>query len=340
MSSYVDDTTCFLTSDSSFAALDVTLHLCQSASGSLLNRTKTHGLWPGHWRARKDRPLDTSWSSKDIKILGLVYTPTYSDMITYNWKAILDKFRAALSVWKRRDLYIHGRAKVISVFALSKVYYTARILTMPVHYARQFEREICSFIWDDRQPLVKRSVCIGPVAQGDSTSLIFLTVDTESLYGPDTQQMVTFARHWLRPIGIYRLGLAIFASANWQPPAQLYSNMPTFYRNLFQIWRKHGGNRIPRRPRTKEVSIGEPLWENNMIVDRHHHPLYYPSLARSGFITVGDLNTVSSTIYYFVKSAIPAHWCDLPHAQEVRTPCWTEQLALFANSRPFAFIRF
>ena len=165
MSSYVDDTTCFLTSDSSFAALDVTLHLCQSASGSLLNRSKTHGLWLGPWRAHKDRPLDTSCSSKDIKILGLAYTPTYSDMITYNWKAILDRFRSALSVWKRRDLSIHGRAKVISVFALSKVYYTARILTMPFHYARKFEREIWSFIWDDRQPPIKRSVCIGPVAQ-------------------------------------------------------------------------------------------------------------------------------------------------------------------------------
>ena len=104
--------------------------------------------------------------------------------------------------------------------------------------------------------------------------------------------------------------------------------MPPFYRNLIQIWRKHGGNRIPRQPRTKEEAMGEQLWGNNMIVDRHHQPLYYPSLARSGFITVGDLltkpqpasNTVSSTIYYIVKSAIPAHWWNLPHGQEVRTP--------------------
>ena len=45
VSSYADDTTCFLTSDSSFVALDVTLDLYQSASGSLLNRSKTRGLW-------------------------------------------------------------------------------------------------------------------------------------------------------------------------------------------------------------------------------------------------------------------------------------------------------
>ena len=136
---------------------------------------------------------------------------------------------------------MHGRAKVISVFALSKVYYTARILTMTVLYAREFERDIWSFIWDDRQPLVKRSVCIGPVAKGGLNvphlpsksspiqSIRRLFMDRT----PSTWSLS--ALHWLRPTGIYRLGLAIFASEKWQPPTRYYSNMPTFYHNLIDM---------------------------------------------------------------------------------------------------------
>ena len=44
-------------------------------------------------------------------------------------------------------------------FALSKVYYAARF-TMPQHIMKMFENAIWSFVWQERQPLVKRGVCI------------------------------------------------------------------------------------------------------------------------------------------------------------------------------------
>ena len=45
-------------------------------------------------------------------------------------------------------------------FVLSKVYYTARVFTMLRHLMKMFENAILSFVWQERQPLVRRGAYI------------------------------------------------------------------------------------------------------------------------------------------------------------------------------------
>ena len=80
-------------------------------------------------------PLGITWSSESIKILGLVFTPQYFKTVSINWRLILEKVRSILAVWKRRDMSLYGRATVLNTFELSKVYYTAHVLTILMTYS-------------------------------------------------------------------------------------------------------------------------------------------------------------------------------------------------------------
>ena len=95
-----------------------------------------------------------------ITILGLTYTRTYFNIVSTNWKDILQRLETAVAVWKKRDLSIYVRAKVLQRFSLSKVYYAARVFTMPQRLIKMFENAIWSFVEQESRPLVKRRVCI------------------------------------------------------------------------------------------------------------------------------------------------------------------------------------
>ena len=90
-SSYADDLTCFVTNEDGFFALEDILSSYQAASGVQLNRTKSHGLWLGSWKSRRDLPFGIAWSSESIKILGLIFTAQYFKTVSINWRLILKK---------------------------------------------------------------------------------------------------------------------------------------------------------------------------------------------------------------------------------------------------------
>ena len=58
----------------------------------------------------------------------------------------MTKLDAVLDNWKKRDLSYQGRSQVLSKFALSKVYYIAKTLTIPQNYIRQIEIKAKQFI--------------------------------------------------------------------------------------------------------------------------------------------------------------------------------------------------
>ena len=76
----------------------------------------------------------------------------------YNWNEAMIKLDAVLDHFRKRDLSYQGRSQVLSKFALSKVYYIAKTLTIPQNYIRQIEIKAKQFIWRDCSPLVKWSL--------------------------------------------------------------------------------------------------------------------------------------------------------------------------------------
>ena len=52
------------------AVFDV-FSLYERGSGAKLNLDKCEGLWLGSWNGRTDAPVDISWSSVKVKVLGV-----------------------------------------------------------------------------------------------------------------------------------------------------------------------------------------------------------------------------------------------------------------------------
>ena len=115
--------------------------------------------------------------------------------------------------------------------------------------------------------------------------------------------------------------------------------LPPFYCHVLKLWQKCGGTRKPVKPRFYEEACAEALWGNALITDEHNQPIYYPSLTRSGYITVHDFyskprppsNTVSYSVYSALDRAIPQHWRTLPKASCDFQNKWMQELHLFMN---------
>ena len=356
ISSYADDNTVFIGTSEGFVALQRELSIYEEASGAVLNRKKSHGLWMGPWRNRMDSPLGIQWSSTSIKSLGITYFPSYYDTVIYNWNEAMTKLDAVLDNWRKRDLSYQGRSQVLSKFALSKVYYIAKTLTIPQNYIRQIEIKARQFIWRDCSPLVKWTVCIGPKSVGglnaphvlsrfESFKLLWI----QYLLDPEkTARWKQFATFWYGQVGcLYQLGLRVFASRTWKPSYRSSGKLPPFYRTLIMLWRKHNGGRISEHPTHYQSACTESLWGNPLIVDSHGKTLFYPSLARAGFQTIKDIfhkplpasRTVAATLYENLKSCIPEWWGNLPMAEYTSSFAWKEQLYLFASSNQPAHLR-
>lgn len=325
---YADDVTLFLSSNESFTALNHELTMFELATGSKINRQKSKGLWLGEWSQRRDKPLNITWTKIGIRILGIEYKANYSAMVHTNWRNTLNKVRNTLTKYSGRNLSYQGRATLIRQHVLSKVWYTARVLTIPRVLQNDLDKLIWGYFWRDATPLVKRSVCIRSHLQGGMSMPHLQTRFTSlrlkwfrDLLNPnDDTPWMTYGRHWMSHLsGIYKTGMHVLGQEQWHPTSRTITQLPPYYNQLLKDWQNAGGGRTFKEPETYESHLAEPLWGNPLIVDNTGRTLYYVSLARSGYSYVGDIyrqppnrRTVSYTLLPILRSFIPPHWTALP----------------------------
>ena len=159
----------------------------------------------------------------------------------------LDKVRATLRRFSQRQLSYHGRAVVVKQFALAKVWYLARTLTMPKVIQKDLEKMIWKYMWRNSAPLVKRSVCVSAI---DSGGLSFPHIEAKmtaircswfkKILDPQSSSMIKrYAIHWLSKLsGIYKMELNVFGMPYYEPPARALTKLPAFYRQTYNDWRK------------------------------------------------------------------------------------------------------
>ena len=149
LESFVDDTEIFCTSDSDFVNVDRCVEKFERLSGAILNRSsKSVVLGLGLWNQRKQWPLKWLKTVTETKVFGFILTNSYTEILEKNWDSQLSKFTSAIYSWSSRVLEtLHQRAEVLSIFALSKIWYRAAVLPLPERYAVQFEKHISSFLW-------------------------------------------------------------------------------------------------------------------------------------------------------------------------------------------------
>ena len=96
---------------------------------------------------------------KEIKVFGIFIMDSYQEMLRRNWSYRFDKFEQSILSWSPRALEtIFQRVEVIRTFALSRVYYLASILPLPLVTAKSFEKMIGKFLWTSSGKVLRVSI--------------------------------------------------------------------------------------------------------------------------------------------------------------------------------------
>ena len=164
MSQYADDTTLILANDFSITRAFNIIKIFEHVTGSRLNSQKTEGLWIGSAVGRPSGPVDITWVTDKLKILGVFFGLT--DLTHANWTNRVIKLEKRLNLWKSRTLSLKGKSMIINTLGASGLWYTATVLPMPGSVRTRVNKAIFDFLWNGKTEQVKRDTCHLPLALG------------------------------------------------------------------------------------------------------------------------------------------------------------------------------
>lgn len=242
---YADDTSVFVRSDGSMAALFALFTRFERASGAKLNVNKSHGLLYGSWRPRNDLPFPLLWSNTSITILGC----SIGHNISYPWSPLVEKFNSQLSLWKKRDLTLHGRALVANTVGLSLFWYHATIFDMPKTVISSVSKLLFPFVWQKgHEPLARSSVTqpflsggLGVVDVGRKVYSLRAIWIRRIFSGLSTHPWKVFLAYHIDRV--FHQDLESFF-ARERVPAYLVRKLPPFYASLVHTWVAVRGGRV------------------------------------------------------------------------------------------------
>ena len=228
---FADDSNFSVLDDISVEKIFVYFDLYSKASGAKLNKTKSKGFFLGKWKTRSDHPFGISWIQK-IKIFGVLY-----GNITLNeiWNPVYCKIKQVLNLYKTRCLSLYGKACVVNVMVLSKLWYLASVVYVPDVYLNLIEKEIFAFIWgENKMELINRNSCYFPKKDG-GLSLVNIRIKILSIQIAQVSKVIYnenlawtfFANVWL---GISLRRFNDYSFTNLIP--HCIEDLPSFYENM------------------------------------------------------------------------------------------------------------
>ena len=81
--------------------------LYDRGSGAKLNYGKCEGLWLGCWNGCTDSPVNITWSSVKVKVLGVFLG--LGNLEEDNWRPRITALENALNSWRQRSLSYKGK---------------------------------------------------------------------------------------------------------------------------------------------------------------------------------------------------------------------------------------
>lgn len=146
---YADDLSLVIKNQSDIETVKKCIDSYCHCSGSQLNieKCKAVELGPQTMHAVESRPSKWFTVSSQIKILGIYFSNNVNQMVKENWVKITNQIRVILMSNKGRQLSIYQRAAFLNIYALSKAWYIAQILPIPVMVSRRIASLCGWFLW-------------------------------------------------------------------------------------------------------------------------------------------------------------------------------------------------
>ena len=141
---YMDDTTIIIKQNRCFKEVIKELTDYEEASSAKVNYKKSRGLWTGSWKGRRNTPLGITWTSKNVKNLGVFFGNTNPALHTFN--DIIPKVEKRLNYWKQFKLSIIGKARAVDIFLASTLVYAIKFYKIPTDMQKELCENIYNFI--------------------------------------------------------------------------------------------------------------------------------------------------------------------------------------------------
>ena len=241
LSLYADDTSVIVSSNHAIHAVFSTYDRFERGTGSKLNLSKCEGLWLGAWRNRSDTPVQISWSSTKIKVLG-VFIGNES-MEELNWRPRIEAVEKCLDSWRSRALSFKGKAVVSNALAMSRVWYVASLVPMPPWALAELNSLVFKFFWSGKKDLVARNVVIHARESG-GFCVISTAFKVQSLLVQWIKRFASSPSGW---VGLMSYWFHLLFNAT---PLDVFSEplnfppdiLPPFYAALLRAWCAVGGS--------------------------------------------------------------------------------------------------
>ena len=233
ITAFADDSNFTLSDDVSVKKVIYHFEYFGMASGSKLNKHKSQGLYLGKWKTRSDHPFGISWVKK-IKIFGIFFGEVSNFEI---WNPVYKKIVKTLNLYKSRCMSLYGKALIVNVMVLSKLWYLCSVLCLPEYYVVLIEREIFNFIWDGKIELLRRNICYFRKSEG-GINLVDVRLKISSLHLSQISKIIYrqdltwtyFGNIWL---GIKLKRFSDYYFTNLIP--HCIEDLPSFYEKLRNI---------------------------------------------------------------------------------------------------------
>jgi hypothetical protein len=206
--SYLDDVQLLTGVQQDLVTFDRVMVRFEMQSGALLSRdkkSKVMGL--GQWQGREDWPEAVCWlrTVKEMKVLGFMICPQYADTLQQTWNQVFRGFQRTLFSWGSRALStLQQRVNVLQVYALSKIWYVAQVLPLPLSMLKKIESAASSFIFRGRHERLKLAeiensktrgglglICVATKAE------CLLLCQTLRILGREEENCRRHISHWL-----------------------------------------------------------------------------------------------------------------------------------------------
>ena len=165
---YMDDIQFLSSNEQDLVTFDMVVQQFGRMSGFLLSRdhkSKVMGL--GQWQDKNDWPLTWLKSVSELKVLGFIICPRFTDTLQRSWEVVYRGFERTVFSWENRALStLQQRVSVLQKFALSKLWYVAQVLPLPNPVAKKIESRLSSFIFKGRPERLKLTELENTQGQG------------------------------------------------------------------------------------------------------------------------------------------------------------------------------
>ena len=177
LSAFADDCKFFLKNSTSAQRVISHFQTFGDFSGAKLNHGKCEAMFLGKLRNCKDFPLRLRWVNQ-MTIFGIKFGDVTEDDI---WYSVYKKIEKTVNLFKTRPLSYYGKAKLVNVMALSKLWYIATVIPLSKHYVRLLNKLIFSFIWaPSKMETVARKTMYLPRSEG-GIGLVNISLKAQSL---------------------------------------------------------------------------------------------------------------------------------------------------------------